>query len=133
LKYVEKITNGQWTTETAGGCANNRATYSINPVYQLEVNGPREQENMLLIDLKGPKEYSVGFDVRTISVADQSSSKYFDRVSSGSYRSGFTMLKINEVPRGTYNIIPSTFYPGQKGPYFLTVKSSCPIKLTRLR
>ena len=55
FKHVEKITNGQWTTETAGGCANNRATYSINPIYQLEVNGPRENENTLLIDLKGPK------------------------------------------------------------------------------
>lgn len=55
FKYTEKVMNGQWTESTAGGCANNRDTYKMNPVYQLEVSGPVDADNQVLIDLKGPK------------------------------------------------------------------------------
>jgi calpain-7 len=133
FKYTEKITNGQWNDQTAGGCANYRDTYNKNPVYQLDVMGPIDTDNQLLVDLKGPKQYNVGFEVVAINLRDSSSPYKFDRVPSGSFRSGFTILKLVNVPAGTYNIIPATFYPNQKGPFFLTVQASCPIKLSKLK
>ncbi|RWS05561.1 Calpain-7-like protein [Dinothrombium tinctorium] len=132
-KYKEKVTNGEWTEKTAGGCLNNRATYHLNPVYQLEVLGSKDIENHLLIDLKAPKQYNIGFDVTTVSLNDTKSVYAFDRVSSGPYRSGFTILKLMRVPAGIYNLIPSTFNAGEKGPFFLTVSSTCPIKLKRVQ
>jgi hypothetical protein len=59
--YSESFTSGlqiktdQWTESTAGGCLNNLDSYSHNPVYRLEMEGPKDEENQLLIKLKGPK------------------------------------------------------------------------------
>jgi len=50
-----KEKNGKWTAETAGGCLNNPLTYSKNPIYQLTISGPNDENNEILIDLKGPK------------------------------------------------------------------------------
>lgn len=44
-------------------------------------------------------------------------------------RSGFVAFELDNIPGGTYDIIPSTYLPGQEGPFFLTVKSSCPLQL----
>ncbi|KAI1285104.1 Calpain-7 [Halotydeus destructor] len=131
--YVEKVTNDQWTESTAGGCANNHSSYKSNPVYLLDVQGPHDESNQILIDLKGPKEYSIGFDVRSVNIKNPSSPHCFSSVTSGAFRSGFTILKLSKVPAGSYHITPATFYPGQKGPFFLTVKSSCPFKLTKIK
>lgn len=150
FEHRQKVT-GEWTNETAGGCGNNRSTYHLNPVYQLEVQGANEVENRVLIDLKGPKyvlsnrclfvtnfslslrQFSVGFDIKTVNVRNPSSPYYFSRSSSGTFRSGFTILELNPVPPGTYNIIPCTFHPNQKGPFFLEIQASCPIKLERIK
>jgi len=125
---------GQWTTETAGGCRNNRSTYSLNPVYQLVFNGSaREDDNEVMIELRGPKDYSIGLELVTVTLVNQSSANQFKHKDSGTFRSGFTLLRIKSLPVGTYQIVPSTFYSGQVGPFFLTVNSTHPVKLTRLR
>ncbi|XP_054712227.1 LOW QUALITY PROTEIN: calpain-7-like [Uloborus diversus] len=131
FKYKQEIKNGEWTHETAGGCGNH-SSYNKNPIYQVSLQSTCD-DNTLLIDLKGPKQYHVGFDIVTVTVNNSSSPGYFSRKSSGSFRSGFTILEIADVPVGVYNIIPSTYSPGQKGPFFLTVQASCPIKVSRLK
>jgi len=45
---------GEWKNKTAGGCGNNRDTYSNNPIYQLSLESYSD-ENDVCIDLKGPK------------------------------------------------------------------------------
>jgi len=57
-KYKKKIV-GAWDAKTAGGCQNNPGTYFNNPTYRIEL----KQEGKLIIDLKGPKDYQIGFDV----------------------------------------------------------------------
>jgi len=42
-------------------------------------------------------------------------------------------MDLEDVPAGTYNIIPSTFMPNQEGPFILTVKASCPFSLAQLQ
>jgi hypothetical protein len=49
------------------------------------------------------------------------------------FRSGFVVLDLEDVPAGTYNIVPSTFMPNQEGPFILTVKASCPFSVARLQ
>ena len=48
---------GEWSVknQTAGGCANNRDTYQNNPRFQIEA----EKECLILVELKGPKQYQV--------------------------------------------------------------------------
>lgn len=53
-----------------------------NPLYQLSLEESSD-ENVLLIDLKGPKQYSVGFEVRQVS---SPRNKSFERKDSGVYR-----------------------------------------------
>lgn len=48
-------------------------------------------------------------------------------------RPGFVAMELSEAQPGSYNVIPSTYLPRQEGPFILTVKSSSPITITRIR
>ena len=74
----------------------------------------------------------LGFDILTVSAGDRSSEHYFAKKSSGLYRSGFVVLTVEAVA-GTYEVVPSTFSPGQEGPFFLTVASNSSFKLSKTR
>ena len=99
---------GQWKGALAGGCANNRETWPNNPRYQLILDSPCQ----LQIQLKGPKQYQLGFDLITVSASDTSSQQYFKKKSSGLYRSGFVVVGLEAVA-GTYDLVPSTYLPNQ--------------------
>ena len=58
---------------------------------------------------------------------------YFRRKSSGAYRSGFVVLALESVPRGLYNITPTTYMPGQEGPFILSLLAAEPAKLVRIK
>ncbi|KAK7494940.1 hypothetical protein BaRGS_00013819 [Batillaria attramentaria] len=110
-QYDKKI-NGEWKGASAGGCANNRETYTNNPLYQVKIDNAAT-DNHLMIELRGPKQYSVGFEV--ISVP------------------GFCMLQLSNISGGVYNIRPCTFRQGKEGPFFLDISSSGPFTVTRLQ
>ncbi|KYQ58641.1 Calpain-7 [Trachymyrmex zeteki] len=128
-KYEKEIT-GQWKNITAGGCGNH-PTYVNNPRYQIILESANNN-NYLLIILKGPKEYQIGFDINTVVLKDINAVTEFKTKSSGPFRSGFVYLELEDVPAGTYHIIPSTYVPGQEGPFFLICKSSCNLQLQLL-
>ncbi|NXC17412.1 CAN7 protein, partial [Corythaeola cristata] len=126
---ISKRVNGQWKGHSAGGCGNFRDTYKNNPVYQfqLDKNGP------LLIELRGPRQYSVGFELITVSTVGDPGSYGFQKKSSGDYRCGFCYLEVENVFAGVYNIIPTTFLPQQEGPFFLDFNSATPLKVSQLQ
>ncbi|XP_055985826.1 calpain-7 isoform X2 [Sorex fumeus] len=126
---LSKQINGKWSGHTAGGCGNYQETHKNNPIYQFHV----EKTGPLLIELRGPRQYSVGFEIVTISVAGDPGPHGFQRKSSGDYRCGFCYLELETIPAGIYNIIPSTFLPKQEGPFFLDFNSIIPIKMTQLQ
>ncbi|KAI9565626.1 hypothetical protein GHT06_009418 [Daphnia sinensis] len=129
-KYKDEVKNDCWKGVTAGGCTNNPLTYPKNPKYQFTL----DKTSDLLIDLKGPKQFLIGFDVLCISLAENDSQAgAFTKKSSGAFRSGFVILELENVPAGLYHIVPSTFYPGQEGPFFLTIQSPYPIKLKKIQ
>uniref|UniRef100_A0A4W3K982 Calpain 7 n=3 Tax=Callorhinchus milii TaxID=7868 RepID=A0A4W3K982_CALMI len=119
-----KRVNGQWKGQTAGGCGNYRNTYMLNPTYQINV----EKSGPLLIELRGPRQYSVGFELIVVSTAGE-----FSKKPSGDYRCGFCYLEVDNVPAGVYNIIPTTFLPNQEGPFFLDFHSTIPLRITQLK
>jgi len=130
-KHRQEIT-GKWTAKTAGGCGNYRESYPTNPRYQFTV----DRDCHLLVELKGPKQYQIGFDIVLIhnssSEVDKTSPKFFKLKQSGPYRSGYVVLTL-EVLAGTYDIVPTTFRPGQLSAFFLTVQSSVPLKLNQVQ
>lgn len=128
-KYEKEVT-GQWKNITAGGCGNH-PTYVNNPRYQIVIESANNN-NYLLIILKGPKQYQIGFDINTVVLNDANAVTAFKTKSSGPFRSGFVYLELEDVPAGTYHIIPSTYVPGQEGPFFLICKSSCNLQLQLL-
>ncbi|KAH6939308.1 hypothetical protein HPB50_016934 [Hyalomma asiaticum] len=131
-KYVREEKHGMWTAATAGGCGNHPETYSRNPVYQVSLQSSHDN-NQMLVSLKGPKQYQIGFDIVTVTVNNPSCSDFFARKGSGMFKSGFTVLELERVPAGVYNVIPSTFKPFQEGPFFLTVSATCPLKMSRIQ
>lgn len=118
---------GQWESSTAGGCANFPLTHKLNPKFKLTITNKRNQNHCIAIELRGPKVYQVGFEVTQMTGVDP-----FEKVSSGNYRSGYCALEILNIPTGTYIIVPSTFEPGQTGPFFLSIKSHEEVKLEKL-
>ncbi|XP_069329363.1 calpain-7 isoform X6 [Eulemur rufifrons] len=126
---LSKRINGKWSGQSAGGCGNFQETHRNNPIYQFHI----EKTGPLLIELRGPRQYSVGFEVVTVSVVGDPGPHGFPRKSSGDYRCGFCYLELENIPAGIFNIIPSTFLPKQEGPFFLDFNSIIPIKITQLQ
>lgn len=55
LSYSPSQVKDEWNALNSGGCLMHEASYSLNPVYRLEVLGDNELENEILIELKAPK------------------------------------------------------------------------------
>ncbi|PSN42084.1 Calpain-7 [Blattella germanica] len=116
----------------SGGCGNHPTTYHNNPRYQMKLES-YHTNNQILLDLKGPKKYQIGLDVICVIANDPNAPGAFKKKNSGAFRSGFVVLQLDDVPAGTYDIVPSTFLPNQEGPFILTIKSSSPITVARLQ
>ncbi|XP_075845141.1 calpain-7 isoform X2 [Microtus pennsylvanicus] len=126
---LSKRINGKWSGQSAGGCGNFQETHKNNPIYQFHI----DKTGPLLIELRGPRQYSVGFEVVAVSITGDPGPHGFQRKSSGDYRCGFCYLELENIPAGIFNIIPSTFLPKQEGPFFLDFNSTVPIKTTQLQ
>ncbi|XP_038244337.1 calpain-7 isoform X3 [Dermochelys coriacea] len=126
---ISRRVNGQWKGHSAGGCGNFRDSYKNNPIYQFQL----EKTGPLLIELRGPRQYSVGFELVTVSTVGDPGLSGFQKKSSGDYRCGFCYMEVENVPAGVYNIIPSTFLPQQEGPFFLDFNSASPLKTSQLQ
>ncbi|XP_064362163.1 calpain-7 isoform X2 [Dromaius novaehollandiae] len=126
---ISKRVNGQWKGHSAGGCGNFRDSYKNNPIYQFQL----DKSGPLLIELRGPRQYSVGFELVTVSTVGDPGSSGFQKKNSGDYRCGFCYLEVENVLAGVYNIIPTTFLPQQEGPFFLDFNSATPLKVSQLQ
>ncbi|KAJ8943276.1 hypothetical protein NQ318_017294 [Aromia moschata] len=130
--YVyEKQVTGEWKGPTAGGCPNHPSTYPNNPKFRMEIDSG-SNNNQLLIELKGPKQYQLGVEATIQQVNDETVTAPFRSRSSGTYRSGYVILELENIPSGVLRLIPSTFHPNQEGPFILVVKSSAPVQISRI-
>ncbi|XP_071957254.1 calpain-7-like [Antedon mediterranea] len=129
-QHTKQIT-GEWKGKTAGGCANFRDTVGFNPIYQVNLQ-EKTKANYFMVDLKGPKDFFVGFELTAVS-SDGVGTNTFKKLNSGTYRHGFTVLQLEDVPGGIYNIMPTTFKPQQEAPFFLTISASCQMKVVHLQ
>ena len=128
--YVGKETvTGEWAGPSAGGCQNHMMTYKNNPKYCVKL-GPKDNAE-LVIELRGPKIYQVGLEVVVVSLDDPSMTAPFVSKLSGSYRSGYCVIALENLPAGQYNVIPSAFLPSQEGPFILNFKATTGITVGR--
>ncbi|XP_018570813.1 calpain-7-like [Anoplophora glabripennis] len=127
----EKQITGEWKGTTAGGCPNHPSTYPNNPKFKVDIESS-SNNNQLLIELKGPKQYQLGVEATILQVNDETVTAPFRSKSSGTYRSGYVVLELENIPSGTLRLIPSTFLPNQEGPFILVVKSSAPIEISSI-
>lgn len=79
--------SGEWRGVTAGGCGNHPNTYRNNPRFSVTLEGASANDNQVFIELKGPKDYQIGFDVTISSVTDPDVTAPFKTSSSGAFRS----------------------------------------------
>lgn len=80
-----QISDGIWKGITAGGCRNHPSTYPNNPCYRLILDN-FDDNNCLLLDLKGPKQYQLGLEIIPKSLNDPNKTAPFVTQSSGAYR-----------------------------------------------
>ncbi|XP_053351073.1 calpain-7 [Clarias gariepinus] len=124
-----KRINGQWKGITAGGCGNYKDTYKHNPIYQFNM----DKSGPLLIELRGSRQYSVGFEVLTVSAGGDAGTSGAQKKGSGDYRCGFCYMELDHLSAGIYNVIPTTFLPNQEGPFFLDFFSATPLRVSQLQ
>uniref|UniRef100_A0A3B5Q785 Calpain 7 n=1 Tax=Xiphophorus maculatus TaxID=8083 RepID=A0A3B5Q785_XIPMA len=124
-----KRINGQWKGVSAGGCGNYKDSYKNNPIYQINLERPAP----LLVELRGSRQYSVGFEMVTVSTVGDPGTASFQKKNSGDYRCGFCYMELDHVPAGIYNVTPTTFLPKQEGPFFLDFASTSPLKVSQLQ
>ncbi|KAF3839107.1 hypothetical protein F7725_017824 [Dissostichus mawsoni] len=137
INYTLRV-NGQWKGLTSGGCGNYKDSYKHNPIYQINM----ERAGPLLIELRGSRQYSVGFEMVTVSMVGDPGPASFQKKNSGDYRyslesehlnCGFCYMEAELVPAGLYNVIPTTFLPKQEGPFFLDFSSTSALKVSQLQ
>ncbi|XP_070293433.1 calpain-7 [Salvelinus sp. IW2-2015] len=124
-----KRINGQWKGPSAGGCGNYKDSYKHNPIYQFNLERP----GPMLIELRGSRQYSVGFEMVTVSTVVEPGPAGHPKKNSGDYRCGFCYMEADHVPAGIYNVIPTTFLPKQEGPFFLDFSSATSLKVSQLQ
>ncbi|XP_060067045.1 calpain-7-like isoform X1 [Ylistrum balloti] len=122
-KQFDKRINGQWKGRSAGGCSNYSDTHGLNPIYQVQLDNSTT-DNYIMIELLGPKQYSVGFEVRSVSENVPGAPGTFTKTTSGDFRPGYCVLQLDKLSGGVYNIQPCTFLPNQEGPFFLDISSA---------
>lgn len=126
-----KTVQGEWDKNTAGGCGNgsSKDTVKNNPTYEVTLLSASD-ENELFVELKAPKQYSVGFDVRQ---ASSTRTKFYEMKNSGAFRPGYTVLPLEDVPAGVYHVRLKTFIAGQTGPFILKIESTCGMNVKRIQ
>ncbi|OON17279.1 calpain large subunit, domain III [Opisthorchis viverrini] len=129
---VEKQVTGQWKGANAGGCQNHPDTYDRNPCYQINLSN-NEVDNQLLVEMRGPKDYAIGCELIKVSATNPAAPNQMERKSSGSYRRGYVALEQAGLSGGIYNLVVSTYYPNQEGPYILNFKSLRPFTVNCIR
>jgi len=85
------------------------------------------------IELLAPKQFQVGFEVICTETKVSNAPGEFQKTDSGSYRSGFCVLTLDNIPGGTYTIRPATFEANRESNFFLNVASSHSCTLTELK
>lgn len=122
--------NGEWSTthNTAGGCQNHK-TYRSNPLYKVTL----PCDGNLVIELRGPKVYQVGLELTISSLEDPNLTAPFISKTTDSFRSGFCVIDMENLPAGVYHIRPSTYLPNQEAPFFLKLKSTAKLQIEKER
>ena len=144
-----KGVKGQWIQgQNAGGCRNFIDTFATNPQIRFRVNDSDDGDDSnlctIIISLmqkgrralrdKGMGSLKIGFDLFHIlnpqSIKSPLDRKFFrNKIPENCYSNTKQFDNIREVVGrfrlfpGTYCVVPSTYYPGEKGDFFLRIVS----------
>ncbi|VDK80441.1 unnamed protein product [Dibothriocephalus latus] len=121
-----KTITGAWKDANAAGCPNHN-NFELNPTYEVSLNN-NDGDNQLLIELRGPKDFAVGFQLSVISLTATPINQH-ERMSTGSYRRGYTMMELAGLAGGKYQLIVATFEPRQEGPFIINLRSLRPVEI----
>ncbi|KAL2271572.1 hypothetical protein VTJ83DRAFT_943 [Remersonia thermophila] len=132
---------GAWTRRTAGGSPAH-PTYYTNPQYSLTLPQPSPVTLVLSTSTHDlPVHIALAFPPRTPSCSSSPSSPPSPQqritslsgrdilAASPEYQHGGTAASAPRLDAGTYNVILSTFEPGQLGDYTLRVSAAVPPRL----
>ena len=109
-----------------------------NPLFHLTLE---EGRNEILIQLKAQREFAVGLEIWQISSIRNIefkrchsrftyNSKFQTRANLFySFRFGYAVLELMDLPGGVYGVRPMTNDAGQEGPFVLCIKSTIQIIL----
>ncbi|KAF3087137.1 cysteine protease [Orbilia oligospora] len=134
---------GSWTISATGGNTESRE-YGRNPMFKISLSQPANLQIGLSIHAKPSEDgKSVGKAIAAENTASPlihvallhsdggkrvhtlARNKFL--ANSGEYKRFFTMCSAQQVPRGAYTIVASTYTSDQYAPFTITVGSSVPL------
>jgi len=137
-KYDVMYFQGEWTSQTAGGCGNDTiANFVRNPQYVFTLSDPNPHDNKtrcaIIISLaqkvlERKQEHAIGFRIYELPSGMQ---QLDARTASTRQHVGKTDQYVNlrevskrfSLPPGRYVVIPTTFHSGERGEFLLRLFS----------
>ncbi|XP_037074982.1 calpain-5-like isoform X2 [Pollicipes pollicipes] len=131
--WVEERSFGMWaagargTLERAGGCLNNRSTFLHNPQYRFDVDSEVEEVIVQLSQKdqrerkhEGALNLCIGFHIMKVEM----NRKYRvhriqESAATSDYIRSRSIFWRDQLPRGRYVLVPTTFSPGEGGEFLL--------------
>ncbi|KAF0291460.1 Calpain-5 [Amphibalanus amphitrite] len=132
--WKEEREFGHWTPgvpgrslDRAGGCLNNRSTFLNNPQYRFDVD---EEVEEVIVQLsqkdqrekkhEGALNLCIGFHIMKVEVNRQYRvHRIQESAATSDYIRSRSIFWRDQLSRGRYVLVPTTFSPGEKGDFML--------------
>jgi len=122
-------TKGRWTKDNAGGNPT-RPTFASNPQYELRV----DRQTALSVSIEAPND-ALAINIKLCHKDGERLLEVQSRdilCDSKDYKKGSASMTVNNLKKGSYILICSTFEAGQLGEYIVYVRSDQPVSMKLL-
>lgn len=127
----KKSIKSAWKSNCDGGPPR-KGFYAANPMWSIDV----ESDTSLQIQCSTSKDIPVNLRLEEKEFVSRISYEPASNpmIDTGAYRNGFVATDIVKVKKGSYTLIPSAFYSGEKGqgPLSIEVRTSIPVAIREI-
>lgn len=140
-KWVKRELDSRWSNDegNAGGCMNNWDTFLSNPFMMIDVEGGNESDECIVAlqqkhkrkqKSEGARQDSIGFSVFKVADDADPDAPLTECINESNWNPVYTSKFVNvrdltarvKLPeKGRYAIVPSTFYDGKEGQFYMRV------------
>ena len=130
LPRTRKTIKSAWSSNSAGGPPRGTGFYASNPMWEIS----SENDCMMQLRCSAAKHLAINLrlEAKTSLRRTEFELTQTPIIDTGSYRNGFVASDTCRVKKGQYLLVPSTFIPGQEGPFLIHINSSSAVEIKEI-